>query len=167
MSATLLADRSVSGSSAPIDTDHLAPVVPIRRPAPVAPVRPARRTGSPAVSRRAGSRGPRYLHGSPTADWRLSRRGELLLRRLTAAVTAVVVVLLVTAAVFAVAGAAGTSPVQTRTVVVQPGDSLWRVSAAAAPSADVSDIADQIRSLNHLGGTTLTPGQTLLVPVIR
>lgn len=173
MSATLLADRSTSSSTASspmalIDADLLAPVVPIRRSAPVAPVRPVRRPAATPVSRRAGSRGPRYVHGSPTTDWHLSRRGELLLRRVTAAVTAVVVILVVTAAAFALTRAASTPPpVQTRTVVVQLGQSLWQVAAAASPGADVSSTTDQIRTLNHLGGTTLTPGQTLLVPVTR
>ncbi|HEY8789406.1 MAG TPA: LysM peptidoglycan-binding domain-containing protein [Actinopolymorphaceae bacterium] len=86
---------------------------------------------------------------------------------MTAAVTAVVLILVVTAAVFAVARAAGTSPTPTRTVSVQPGQSLWQVAAATSPGADVSDTANEIRMLNHLGGTTLTPGQTLVVPVAR
>lgn len=177
MSATLLADRSTarstatamstSTSQASVDTGYLAPVVPIRRSAPVAPVRPVRRPSAPPVTRRAGSRGPRYVHSSTPSGWPLSRRGGLLLRRVTAAVTAVVVILVVTAAVFAVARAVATSPTPTRTVSVQPGQSLWQVAAATSPGADVSDTADQIRTLNHLGGTTLTPGQTLVVPVAR
>jgi hypothetical protein len=182
MSATLLADRSTadstpsgSGAARPTrfvdaDTDYLAPIVPIGRyapAAPVRPVRPVRRPSAPPVSRRAGSRGPRYVHGSATADWQLSRRGELLLRRVTAAVTAVVVILVLTAAVFAAARAVHTTPVQTRAVVVQPGQSLWQVAVATSPGANVSETTDQIRSLNHLGSTALTPGQTLLVPIAR
>lgn len=182
MSATLLADRSTSSSTAAgstatdptaasstalIDTDDLAPIVPLRRSDPAAPVRPRRRPPAPPVSRRSGSRGPRYVHRSSTADWHLSRRGELLLRRVTAAVTAVVVILVLTAAAFALIRAAGTAPTQTRAVVVQPGQSLWQLAAATSPGADVSETTDQIRSLNHLGETALTPGQTLLVPVTR
>jgi LysM domain len=162
MSATLLTDRSTSSS---VDTGYLAPVVPIRRSAPVAPDRPVRRPSAAPVTRRAGSRGSRYVHGSPTADWHLSRRGELLLRRVTAVITAVVVILVLTAAAFALTRAAGASPIQTRTVVIRPGQSLWQVAAATSPGADVSETTDEIRSLNHLGGTSLTPGQTLLVPV--
>lgn len=119
----------------------------------------------PPVSRRAGSRGPRYVRGSSTADWHLSRRGEHLLRSVTAAVTVVVVILVLSAAAFALTRAINASPIQTRTVVVQPGQSLWQVAAASSPGADVSETTDQIRSLNHLGGTALTPGQALLVPV--
>lgn len=162
MSATLLADGTTSSLTASIDTDYLAPVVPIRRSAPV---RPGRRLAPAPVSRRAGARGPRYAQASPASDWHLSRRGELLLRRLTAVVTAVVVILVLTAAAFAVVGTAGSAPVQTRAVVVQPGQSLWQLARASSPGADVSEATDQIRSLNHLGTTELIPGQTLIVPV--
>jgi len=85
----------------------------------------------------------------------------------TAVVTAVVVILVVTAAVFAVARAAGTSATPTRTVTVQSGQSLWQVAATTSPGADLNDTVNQIRTLNHLGGTTLTPGQLLVVPVTR
>jgi LysM repeat protein len=163
MSAALLSDRSES-KVAPTETGYLAPVLPIRRSAPApAPTRPARRP----VGRRAGSRGPRYLPASTPTTWQLSRRGELLLRRVTALVTAVVVVLVLTAGVFAVVRAVGSSPVPTRTISVQPGQSLWQVAAATSPGADVGDTVSQIRSLNHLGDTMLTPGQTLLVPATR
>jgi len=174
MSATLLDDRSASSAAtaaaagaASSDTDYLAPVVPLRHSAPAGPLRPVRPSSAPPVSRRAGSRGARYAPTASPGGWHLSRRGELLLRRVTAAVTAAVVTLVAAAAVFAVVRAAGTSPMQTRTVSVQPGQSLWQVAAATSPSADVSDTADEIRSLNHLDGTTLTPGQILVVPLAR
>lgn len=177
MSATLLAEGSTSSSrrtsstgassAGLVDSAYLAPVVPIRRSGPPTPVRPVRPPSPPPVSRRTGSRGPRYLHGNTTADWHLSRRGELLLRRVTAAVTAVVVILVITAAAFAITRATATPPAQTRAVVVAPGQSLWQVAKASSPGADVSVTADQIRSLNHLGDTTLTPGQILLVPITR
>jgi hypothetical protein len=176
MSAALLTDRSdttgapstPSGPSAPSTragngSAYLAPVLPIRRTATPAPRRPGRRP----VSRRAGSRGPRYQQRAATAGWQLSRRGELLLRRVTALVTVVVVVLVLAAGAFAVVRAVGSSPAPTRTVLVEPGQSLWQVAAATSPGSDVGETVSQIRSLNHLGGTTLTPGQTLLVPVAR
>lgn len=165
MSAALLTDRSeskVEPSVAPTETGYLAPVLPIRRSTPP-PARPARRP----VGRRAGSRGPRYLAASTPTTWQLSRRGELLLRRVTALVTAVVVVLVLTAGVFAVVRAVGSSPVPTRTISVEPGQSLWQVAAATSPGADVGDTVSKIRSLNHLGDTMLTPGQTLIVPATR
>jgi len=170
MSATLIADRSTSrptgsSSTVPPDTGHLAPIVPIRRSAPAEPARPVRRPSAPPVNRRAGSRGPRYVRGAQAAPWHLSRRGELLLRRVTAAGTAVAVILVLTAAAFAVVRGVSTSPAPTRAIVVQPGQSLWQVAASTAPDADVSDATDQIRTLNHLDGTPLTPGQILLVPV--
>jgi LysM repeat protein len=81
--------------------------------------------------------------------------------------TAIVVVLVVTAAGFAVARAIASPALATRTVSVQPGQSLWQLARAAAPGADVRDTVSSIRELNHLTGTTVTPGQVLVVPVGR
>lgn len=172
MSATLIADRSTPSSivldtTELVDIARLAPVVPIRLLDPGAPIRPVRRPSAPPVSRRAGSRGPRYRRGNAPGEWHLSRRGEVLLRRVTVAVAAIVVILVVAAAGFALTRGLGVAPTQTRAIVVQPGQSLWQVAASVSPDADVSATTEQIRVLNNLDATPLTPGQTLLVPVTR
>jgi hypothetical protein len=56
---------------------------------------------------------------------------------------------------------------QTRVVVVQPGQTLWDISsraAAATGGGDVRSMMSHVESINHLGSTTLQPGQRLHVP---
>ena len=49
-------------------------------------------------------------------------------------------------------------------VIVQPGQSLWAIAAQAAPGADPRSVIQEIVDLNALGGTSIQPGQRLLVP---
>jgi nucleoid-associated protein YgaU len=53
--------------------------------------------------------------------------------------------------------------VGTRTYVVRPGDTLWSISSASDPERDPRAIVAEIASANHLG-STLTPGQVLVIP---
>jgi nucleoid-associated protein YgaU len=99
-----------------------------------------------------------------------ARRRTYLRRRLVAAVVAVALVAaLYLLAGSALAGTAGggtpsaaagaTSPA---THVVQPGDTLWTIAAAAAPDVDVRITVDRIAELNGRG--PLVVGQRLLLP---
>ncbi len=54
---------------------------------------------------------------------------------------------------------------QARTVVVQPGDSLWTIAHRAAPSADPRAVVDAIAGANEVEAGGLRPGQRLVVPV--
>jgi LysM repeat protein len=50
--------------------------------------------------------------------------------------------------------------------VVQPGDTLWEIAAAATPAGeDVRDTLGQIKGFNDLTSSLIQPGQELLVPV--
>jgi hypothetical protein len=49
-------------------------------------------------------------------------------------------------------------------VVVQPGQTLWSVAAAADPSADPWTVIRQISDANALNGTQIQAGQLLWVP---
>ena len=49
-----------------------------------------------------------------------------------------------------------------RTVVVQPGDTLWSIAADVAPDADVRITVDQLIALN--GASPIIPGQELVLP---
>jgi hypothetical protein len=49
-------------------------------------------------------------------------------------------------------------------VIVLPGQSLWTIAMQAEPSADPRSVIQQIVDLNALGGTSIHPGQRLLVP---
>ena len=51
----------------------------------------------------------------------------------------------------------------TTTVTVSAGQTLWDI-AAATGRGDVMETAALIVELNHLSGTTLRPGQRLIVP---
>lgn len=57
----------------------------------------------------------------------------------------------------------GTATVD-RTVVVQPGDTLWSIAAAHYPGADPRERVDAIERLNGLSGPVIIPGATLELP---
>ena len=118
--------------------------------------RPARAVPAvgPAQSPRASSPAPAAL--------RVTRRGRF--------VVVVVVSLLVFAAFTAFgAGSAVTgergAPVQTRTVEVGPGDTLWGIASETAPPGEVRETVLRIEQLNSLPGPALVVGQELAVPL--
>jgi hypothetical protein len=99
---------------------------------------------------------------------RLTRRGRLVVGGL-AVLTAVLaaVLLSVTASGGALAanhGSAGSGYQGMRQVVVQPGQTLWTLAAAAEPGADPRLVIPQIVSANSLAGSTIYPGEQLWVP---
>lgn len=58
------------------------------------------------------------------------------------------------------------TPQHYQTVTVQPGDDLWTLASARTPSGgDVQGMIDRVVAENHLGTTTLQPGQRLRVPI--
>ena len=93
---------------------------------------------------------------------RLTKRG----RRLVAAV----VLVPLTALLWLVSGhgvaAMGTAPV-TKTVVVQPGQSLWDLAVTAAPGADPRETVYEIKQMNHFSSSDVIPGQAVVVPTGR
>lgn len=93
---------------------------------------------------------------------RLTRRGRVLF----ASVVAVLGILLVAAALRPV-GAVAEVPapvIETTTITVMPGDTLWELAGSLGMEGDVRDVVEQIRTLNDLQGTSLRAGQSLLVP---
>lgn len=132
----------------------LAPVRSIR-PTPV-PVLDHR---WPARTRPAAAAPARGAAGRPV---QLTRRGRLAL------VLTVAGLLLLAFSV----GRSSTTPTATaaavgvarQAVVVQPGDTLWRIAARVAPGVDPRSTIEVIRRLNHLPSPVLTPGQPLRVP---
>ena len=95
-------------------------------------------------------------HPSPV---RLTKRG----RR----VVALLVLLPLAAILWFSAGkgavAQGTAPT-TKTVVVQPGQSLWGIAQDVAPKADPRETIYKIKQLNHFADSSLSPGQAVIVP---
>jgi hypothetical protein len=105
---------------------------------------------------------------SAASPVRLTRRGRLVVGGL-AVLTAVLaaVLLSVTASGGALAanhGPAGSGYQGMRQVVVQPGQTLWTLAAAAEPGADPRLVIPQIVSANSLAGSTIFPGEQLWVP---
>jgi predicted Zn-dependent protease len=57
-------------------------------------------------------------------------------------------------------------PVPVRTVVVQPGETLWQIAARADRSGNVGDMVHRIAELNALPSTgELQIGQRIAVPI--
>jgi hypothetical protein len=53
---------------------------------------------------------------------------------------------------------------QTHSVMVKPGESLWVLAARAAGNGDIAAMEDQIMSLNGLSSDSVQAGQVLRVP---
>lgn len=95
----------------------------------------------------------------PAAPPRLTRRGRLVLVLLLA-------LLAVTAFSLgrASSDASGAPAASRRSVVVQPGETLWQIARRAVPAADPRETVARIADLNDLDGSTVHPGQRLVVP---
>ena len=89
---------------------------------------------------------------------RLTRRGRLAVFLTCLAAACAALVLVAGAAI----GSGEAAP--TRTVTVQPGDTLWGIAAQAAPGEDPRQVIDRIRELNPVGAS-LQAGDKLEVPV--
>jgi len=101
---------------------------------------------------------------------RLTRRGRLVvtgLALLVAIATATLLWMSVAGSVQAASrgGPAPRSPYQGMTqVVVQPGQTLWSIAAAAEPSANAWAVVQQIVEVNALNGPQVHAGELLWVP---
>ena len=86
-------------------------------------------------------------------------------RRRTAAIVgaALVAVLMSPLAAAAVHPGDAPTPVATRTVVVQPGDTLWAIAQRARPGMDPRETIAWIQDVNGVDAG-LRAGQALLVP---
>jgi hypothetical protein len=93
---------------------------------------------------------------------RLTRRGRVVLLGLF--VVLALVALTVVGDYSAATGEAG-EPVPTRTVVVEPGDTLWDIASAVAEPGETRDMVYHIQELNALPSVSLRAGQALVVPI--
>jgi LysM repeat protein len=57
------------------------------------------------------------------------------------------------------------TPVQTVTVVVRPGDTLWQIAAAHTSATDLRNAVRAIEQLNGLSDASIVVGQKLYIPV--
>jgi LysM repeat protein len=135
--------------------------VPARRPRLRVVTREAQVLARPEAPRLASVS---VLHApSPSAvsaPLRLTRRGAAVLAVLTAAVGAALVWAATLSAPQTAAGPAASVPA---TVTVRAGDTLWALASRVAPDRDPrAEVAD-LRRLNHLTDSAVTPGQSLRV----
>lgn len=94
-----------------------------------------------------------------TPDYRLTRRGRLVVFLLGLLVVAVAGV------VFAAGSVATAENERTESVVVLPGETLWSIASETAGDGDVRDMMSHLVELNDLDGVSLDAGQRLTVPV--
>ncbi|HET9500491.1 MAG TPA: LysM peptidoglycan-binding domain-containing protein [Marmoricola sp.] len=93
---------------------------------------------------------------------RLTRRGRLVF--LVALVVLVFAALTVFGGQSAATDEAG-APVQTRTVEVAEGDTLWEIASTVAEPGEVREMIHQIQELNALSSAGVVVGQEIAVPV--
>lgn len=106
-------------------------------------------------------------------DFRFSRTASSPSVRLTRRGRLTVLVLFVALALLALGVFGGQSaatdepgtPVQTRTVVVGAGDTLWEIASEVAEPGEVREMIHHIQELNALPSASLQSGQRLAVPV--
>ena len=92
---------------------------------------------------------------------RLTQRGRIVV------VLAGLALALLLGIVLAASVAATSQPLQTRSLQVGPGDTLWGIAAAVPGTGDVRDTMAEIKQLNHLTSSGLAAGQVLRVPTTR
>lgn len=56
----------------------------------------------------------------------------------------------------------GPQPATARVWIVRPGDTLWSIAESVDPRGDVRPLVDRFDA--QIGGTTLYPGETIVVP---
>jgi nucleoid-associated protein YgaU len=117
---------------------------------------------------RAGTPGTPVHRQQARTPIRLTRRGRLvvgglLIVTVIAAAALLWLALANRAQASSGAGRPGSSHALAR-VVVQPGQTLWSIASKADPYVDPRAVIQEIIDENQLAGTSIHPGQVLLVP---
>jgi hypothetical protein len=130
-------------------------------------------TATPAPATRRTRVTSQTVPGGCAQRWpgpvRLTRRGRRVVAGLAILVIAAVVTVLVIAAAGSVrasshAAAPGSAYRGMTQVVVQPGQTLWSIAAAAEPSGNAWAVVQQIINVNALTSVEVQAGQLLWVP---
>ena len=107
----------------------------------------------------------RHLHLVPapkTTVLQLTRRGRVAV--LLAALLTMAVLVVALGSSTTATGDAG-DPGPTQTVMVQPGDTLWKLATDANPNGDLRQTVDDIMRLNSLASAHLPMGSEIAVPI--
>jgi len=142
-------------------------LVPELDPTPVGAYRPASRPAVRPAARPAARRSAQHPSLATTAA-NTPSVATYQRRRL---VVLVAVMLILGVVIAGVIGATGTTAqadqavagqsVEPRTVIAQPGDTLWAIAKRVAPQANISDLVDQLVRLN---GDAIVAGQVVRIP---
>jgi hypothetical protein len=109
---------------------------------------------------RTSTRAP---HPGASAPLRLTRRGKVAILLVAAIVIGLLAVMMGPSST--ATGEAG-APVETTSVRVLPGHTLWDIAAAANPDGDIRATVDKIIELNSLpNASALQMGSKIAVPV--
>jgi hypothetical protein len=95
---------------------------------------------------------------------RLTQRGRVVI--VLAALVAALIVMLALSG-WATASLDKGAPVPTRTVEVQPGDTLYGIARTVSASGDIRAMVHQIMELNSLPDANLIAGEKLAVPISK
>jgi nucleoid-associated protein YgaU len=146
-------------------------LVPELDPTPVGAYRPASRPGSRPVSRPAARPAARRSAQHPSLATTATNTASVATyqrRRLVVLVAAMLILGVVIAGVIGVTGttaqadqAVAGQSIEPRTVIAQPGDTLWAIAKRVAPQANVSDLVDQLVRIN---GDAIVAGQVVRIP---
>ena len=142
-------------------------LVPELDPTPVGAYRPASRPGARPASRPASRRSAQHPSLATNAASAPSV-ATYQRRRLVVLVASMLILGVVIAGVI---GATGTTAqadqavagqsIEPRTVIAQPGDTLWAIAKRVAPQANISDLVDQLVRIN---GDAIVAGQLVRIP---
>ena len=138
-------------------------LVPELDPTPVCAYRPASRPGTRPASRPAARRSAQHPSMAYTPSVATYQRRRLVVLVATMLILGVVIA--------GVIGATGTTAqadqavagqsIEPRTVIAQPGDTLWAIAQRVAPQANISDLVDELVRLN---GDAIVAGQLVRIP---
>ena len=142
-------------------------LVPELDPTPVGAYRPASRPDSIPASRPAARRSAQH----PSLVTTAANTPSVATYQRRRLVVLVAVMLILGVVIAGVIGATGTTAqadqavagqsVEPRTVIAQPGDTLWAIAKRVAPQANISDLVDQLVRLN---GDAIVAGQVVRIP---
>ena len=143
-------------------TRHLY-LVPELDPTPVGAYRPGARPASRPAARRSAQHPSLATNAASAPSVATYQR-----RRLVVLVSAMLFLGVVIAGVIGVTGttaqadqAVAGQSVEPRTVVAQPGDTLWAIAQRVAPQANISDLVDELVRMN---GDAIVAGQLVRIP---
>ena len=138
-------------------------LVPELDPTPVGAYRPASRPASRPAARRSAQHPSLATNAASAPSVATYQR-----RRLVVLVAAMLLLGVVIAGVIGVTGttaqadqAVAGQSVEPRTVVAQPGDTLWAIAQRVAPQANISDLVDELVRMN---GDAIVAGQLVRIP---